>query len=55
MEKYAKQDQAEAYLAGKIRGGGQGIWGQVAMPPATMISESEATLLARWILKGTPE
>ncbi len=55
MEKYGKQDQAEAYLAGKIRSGGQGTWGQVAMPPATMISESEATLLARWILKGAPE
>ena len=55
MEKYGKQDKAETYLAGKIRNGGQGTWGQVAMPPATMISESEAMLLARWILKGTPE
>ena len=48
-------DTAETYLAGKIRNGGQGIWGPVPMPPSAGINEAEAALLARWILKGTPD
>ncbi|MBL8382070.1 MAG: c-type cytochrome [Burkholderiales bacterium] len=54
-EKYRAKDNAEAYLAGKIKAGGQGIWGQVPMPPSVTISDADAALLARWILKGTPE
>ncbi len=53
--KYKSHDKAENYLAGKIRGGGQGVWGPVPMPPSAGINEAEATLLARWILKGTPD
>ena len=53
--KYKSHDKAENYLAGKIRGGGQGVWGAVPMPPSAGINEAEATLLARWILKGTPD
>jgi cytochrome c len=53
--KYKTNDKAESYLAGKIRSGGQGVWGSVPMPPPAGISDADATLLARWILKGTPE
>ena len=53
--KYKSNDKAENYLAGKIRSGGQGVWGAVPMPPSAGINEAEATLLARWILKGTPD
>jgi S-disulfanyl-L-cysteine oxidoreductase SoxD len=54
-EKYKTNDRAEAYLAQKIRTGGSGIWGEVAMPATAGLNEADAILLARWILKGTPE
>ena len=53
--KYKANDKAESYLAGKIRSGGQGIWGPVPMPPAAGLNDADAALLAKWILKGTPE
>ncbi len=53
--KYKANDKAESYLAGKIRSGGQGIWGSIPMPPAAGINDADAALLAKWILKGTPE
>ena len=53
--KYKANDKAESYLAGKIRHGGQGIWGPIPMPPSAGINDADAALLARWILKGTPE
>jgi S-disulfanyl-L-cysteine oxidoreductase SoxD len=52
--KYKSDATAAAYLAGKIKQGGQGVWGSVPMPPAT-VSDAEAQKLAQWILKGTPE
>ncbi len=54
-EKYRASDRAEAYLAQKIRSGGSGVWGEVAMPAPANLNDVEATLLARWILKGAPE
>lgn len=48
--KYATQADAEAYLAGKIRQGGTGVWGQVPMPPNAHVSENEAKALAAWIM-----
>ena len=54
-QKYGQKDSAESYLAGRIKDGGQGVWGQVAMPPSVTISGADAALLARWILKGAPE
>ena len=53
--KYKNNDKAESYLAHKIRSGGQGIWGAIPMPPSAALNENEAALLARWIMKGTPE
>ena len=53
--KYKNNDKAESYLAHKIRSGGQGVWGAIPMPPSAALNESEAALLARWIMKGTPE
>ena len=46
--KYGKQEQAQAYLANKIRKGGVGVWGSIAMPEQT-ITEADAIALARWI------
>ena len=39
------------YLAGKIRAGGSGVWGQVPMPPQT-ITAQEATRIADWLAAG---
>ena len=51
--KYKSDAAATSYLAGKIRQGGQGVWGATPMPPST-VSGAEAQKLAQWILKGTP-
>ena len=39
------------YLAGKIKAGGAGVWGQVPMPPQTL-DESDAKAIAAWIAAG---
>lgn len=49
--KYASRSDAEAYVAGKIKSGGVGVWGQVPMP-AQSVKDDEARVLARWILAG---
>ena len=53
--KYKGDAKAEAYLAGKIRSGGQGVWGAIPMPPSAALNAGEAALLAKWIMKGTPQ
>jgi len=47
--RYSEKDSAQ--LAGKIRRGGQGAWGNVPMPPNPGLSESEASSLVAWILR----
>ncbi|MVW73612.1 c-type cytochrome [Bordetella sp. 02P26C-1] len=52
-ERYAAGDDKDAavqYLAGKIRSGGQRVWGAVPMPAQGQVSEQEARELAQWIL-----
>ena len=49
--KYAGSADAVAYLTGKIKAGGSGVWGGVAMPPQT-IGETEATVVAEWLANG---
>ncbi len=44
---------ARSYLAGRIRSGGQGVWGAVPMPPQRLEDE-DAAQLAQWILAGSP-
>jgi len=48
--KYAKDKDAAAKLAKKIRDGGVGVWGQVPMPANPQVSEAEAQTLAKWVL-----
>ena len=48
--KYAKDKDAAAKLAKKIREGGVGAWGQVPMPANPQVNEAEAQTLARWVL-----
>ena len=49
--RYVARADAEAYLAGKIKAGSQGLWGAVAMP-AQALSEADAKLLAQWLAAG---
>jgi cytochrome c len=50
-KKYADRDDRVAYLAGKIKAGGSGVWGAIPMPPQA-ISDEDSQTLARWIAAG---
>jgi S-disulfanyl-L-cysteine oxidoreductase SoxD len=51
VAKQGKRGDAQAYLAGKIKGGGQGVYGQIPMP-AQSLSEAEAAKIAQWLVQG---
>ncbi|MCS7262225.1 MAG: c-type cytochrome [Aquificaceae bacterium] len=48
-KRYAGRPDAVDYLAGKIKKGGVGVWGQVPMP-AQNVTDAEARQLAQWVL-----
>ncbi len=48
--KYKDQKDAEAMLVGKVMKGSTGVWGTMAMPPSTNLSEAEAKKLVAWVL-----
>jgi cytochrome c len=48
--KYRSRKDAQAYLVGKIRGGSNGVWGPVPMPPNGTVNADEAKTLAAYIL-----
>ena len=52
--KYAARTDVEAYLAGKIKSGGQGVWGAMPMP-AQALSEGDARLIAQWLASGAQQ
>lgn len=49
--KYKDHADAVNYLSGKIRAGGQGVWGSMAMP-AQSLSLAESAQLAQWLARG---
>ena len=49
--RYARRAGAESHLAGKIKSGGQGVWGAMAMPSQTL-SDSDALAIAQWLVGG---
>jgi cytochrome c len=49
--RYKGRADAESYLAGRIRTGGQGVWGAIPMP-AQSISEADARRVAQWLAQG---
>lgn len=51
--KYRGEQTAPDYLSQKIRKGGEGVWGTMAMPPNAQVNEAQARKLAVWIL-ATP-
>jgi cytochrome c len=48
--RYRTDAGAEPRLAAKVKAGGQGVWGNVPMPPHPQLQESDARTLVRWIL-----
>ena len=46
--KYSGQD-AVAYLKEKIRNGGAGVWGDMAMPPMAQVNDDDLQVLADWL------
>lgn len=48
--KYAGEDGAAEMLAGKIKNGSSGVWGQIPMPPNPAVSDENAQKLAEWVL-----
>jgi cytochrome c len=49
-KKYAGQKDAEAKLAEKVKKGGQGVWGQVPMPPNAAVPDADVKALVKWVL-----
>ena len=49
-KKYAGQKDAEAKLVDKVKKGGQGVWGQVPMPPNAAVPDADAKTLVKWVL-----
>ncbi len=47
--KYKGQADAEAVLVAKVKTGGKGVWGKVAMP-ANNLTDAEAKTLVQWVL-----
>ena len=48
--KYKGDAGAAAKLAEKVKKGGQGVWGQVPMPPNTAVSDADIKTLVAYIL-----
>jgi cytochrome c len=48
--KYAKDPNAEAKLAEKVKKGGSGVWGQVPMPPNSQVPDADVHSLVKWVL-----
>ena len=51
-KKYGGKKDADAVLAGSIKGGGSGKWGPIPMPAQAALSEADAKVLAIWVLAG---
>ena len=48
--KYRGSKTAEANLIKKVKGGGQGVWGSVPMPPNPHVKDEDIKTLVVWIL-----
>lgn len=48
--RYREDPTAVTRLAAKIRAGGAGAWGTLAMAPNPAVTEADALVLARWVL-----
>lgn len=49
-KKYKGQKDAAAKLAEKVKKGGQGVWGQVPMPPNVQVPDADIKAMVDYIL-----
>jgi cytochrome c len=49
-KKYKGQKDAVAKLSAKVKKGGQGVWGQVPMPPNTQVPDADIKKMVEYIL-----
>ena len=49
-KKYAKDKGAAAKLMAKVKKGGSGVWGAVAMPPNPQVKDADLKKIIAWIL-----
>lgn len=49
--KYKDRADAVNYLSGKIKAGGQGVWGAIPMPPQAL-SAAESAQISQWLAQG---
>ena len=54
-KRYKDDKGAESQLIGRVKAGGGGTWGDVAMPPQAHVSDADTAALIKWILSGSPE
>src|SRR5690554_1381024 len=52
VARHRDRADAAAYLAGKIRSGGSGVWGAVPMPPQGQLTDAEVDAIVKWLLSG---
>ncbi|GAO01184.1 c-type cytochrome [Anaeromyxobacter sp. PSR-1] len=50
--RYAGDAAAAAKLAARVRGGSQGAWGPVPMPPQRQVAEGDVDTIVKWVLEG---
>ena len=50
-KKHGSRADAVAYLTGKIKSGGTGVWGAIPMPAQTL-PDADAKLIANWLAAG---
>jgi cytochrome c len=50
-QKHSARADAVAYLSAKIKAGGSGVWGAIAMPEQTL-PEADAKAIAQWLAAG---
>lgn len=50
-QKYRGDAGAQALVEDKVRKGGKGVWGSIAMPPQSALSDEELTGLTQFILQ----
>jgi cytochrome c5 len=48
--KYAGDKDALDKLAGKVKAGGAGVWGQIAMPPHPQLSDADIQAMVKYVL-----
>ena len=50
--KYDGRADVVSYLTGKIRSGGQGVWGAIPMPEQAQLKDADARAIAQWLAAG---